>query len=177
MLSSAIDINDVFQTIVRSGLEITNTPAGSLALYDEEKKELELTAVHGFSPEFSLKATRWKVRPGGLTSRILSQKQPVVVPDITEESVMDTRVIFAEGIRSLVATPLTTENKIVGILYMDDYKPRTFTKETFQFWNSWQPRQLLRSKRLKYMNNWNGIIRNSSKPWITCRMCWITLPI
>src|SRR3990172_4768326 len=128
MLSSAIDINDVFQTIVRSGLEITSTPAGSLALYDEEKNELELTAVHGFSPEFSLKATRWKVRPGGLTSRILSQKQPVVVPDITEESAMDTRVIFAEGIRSLVATPLTTENKIVGILYVDDYKPRTFTK-------------------------------------------------
>ncbi len=128
MLSSAIDINDVFQTIVRSGLEITNTPAGSLALYDEEKGELELTAVHGFSPEFSSKATRWKVRPGGLTSRILSQKQSVVVPDITEESAMDTRVIFAEGIRSLVATPLTTENKIVGILYVDDYKPRIFTK-------------------------------------------------
>ena len=128
MLSSAIDINDVFQTIVRSGLEITNTPAGSLALYDEEKNELELTAVHGFSPEFSLKATRWKVRPGGLTSKILSHKQPVVVPDITVESAMDTRVIFAEGIRSLVATPLTTENKIVGILFVDDYKPRTFTK-------------------------------------------------
>ena len=41
---------------------------------------------------------------------------------------MDTRVIFAEGIRSLVATPLTTENKIVGILFVDDYKPRIFSK-------------------------------------------------
>lgn len=101
MLSSSIDIHDVFQTIVRSDLEITNTPAGRLALYDAEKNELELTAVYGFSPEFSLKATRWKVRPGGLTSRILSQKQPVVVPDITEESSMNTRVIFADGIRSL----------------------------------------------------------------------------
>lgn len=128
MLSSATDMNDVFQTIVKSGLEITNTPAGSLALYDEINNALELTAVHGFSPEFSLKTTRWKVRPGGLTSRILSQKQPVVVPDITIESTMDTRVIFAEGIRSLVATPLTAENKIVGILYVDDYKPRTYTK-------------------------------------------------
>ncbi|MFN3532352.1 MAG: ATP-binding protein [Candidatus Brocadia sp.] len=128
MLSSAREMNEVFQTIVRSGLEITNTPAGSLALYDAEKNELELTAVHGFSPEFSLKATRWKVRPGGLTSKILAQKQPFVVPDINEESSMDTRVIMAEGIRSLVATPLTTENRIVGILYVDDYKPRNFTK-------------------------------------------------
>ncbi|MCF6156712.1 MAG: PAS domain S-box protein [Candidatus Brocadia sp.] len=128
MLSSAREMNEVFQTIVRSGLEITNTPAGSLALYDAEKNELELTAVHGFSPEFSLKATRWKVRPGGLTSKILSQKQPFVVPDISGESSIDTKVIMAEGIRSLVATPLTTENRIVGILYVDDYKPRTFTK-------------------------------------------------
>ena len=128
MLSSATDMNDVFQTIVRSGLEITNTPAGSLALYDAEKNELELTAVHGFGPEFSLKATRWKVRPGGLTSRILSYKKPVVVPDITVEASIDTRVISAEGIRSLVATPLTTGDKIVGILYVDDYKPRIFTK-------------------------------------------------
>lgn len=128
MLSSAREMNEVFQTIVRSGLEITNTPAGSLALYDAEKNELELTAVYGFSPEFSSKATRWKVRPGGLTSKILSQKEPVVVPDIKEESSMDTRVIMAEGIRSLVATPLTTENRIVGILYVDDYKPRNFTR-------------------------------------------------
>src|SRR3990167_436090 len=128
MISSATNMNDVFQTIVKSGLEVTNTPAGSLALYDEEKNELELVAVHGFSPEFSLKSTRWKVRPGGLTSKILLQKQPVVVPNITEESFMDTRVILAEGIRSLVATPLTAENKIVGILYVDDYKPRTFSK-------------------------------------------------
>src|SRR3989337_2038363 len=128
MISSATNMNDVFQTIVKSGLEVTNTPAGSLALYDEEKNELELVAVHGFSPEFSLKSTRWKVRPGGLTSKILLQKEPVVVPNITEESFMDTRVILAEGIRSLVATPLTAENKIVGILYVDDYKPRTFSK-------------------------------------------------
>lgn len=128
MLSSAREMNEVFQTIVRSGLEITNTPAGSLALYNAEKNELELTAVHGFSPEFSLKTTRWKVRPGGLTSKILSQKQPFVVPDISGESSIDTKVIMAEGIRSLVATPLTTENRIVGILYVDDYKPRIFTK-------------------------------------------------
>ncbi len=128
MISSAIAMNDVFQTIVRSGLEVTNTPAGSLALYDAEKNEMELAAVHGFSPEFSLKATRWKVRPGGLTSTILFQKKPVVVSDISLESFIDTRVIMAEGIRSLVATPLFTEDKIVGILYVDDYKPRSYTQ-------------------------------------------------
>ncbi|MBE7444281.1 MAG: GAF domain-containing protein [Planctomycetia bacterium] len=128
MLSSAKKMDDVFQTIVKSGLEITNTQAGSLALYDAEKNELELTAVYGFSPEFSSKATRWKVRPGGLTSKVLSQKQPIVVPDINQESSIDARVIMAEGIRSLVATPLTTGNRIVGILYVDDYKPRKFTK-------------------------------------------------
>ena len=128
MISSAIEMNDVFQTIVKSGLEVTNTPAGSLALYDSEENVLELAAVQGFSPEFSSKATRWKVRPGGLTSKILSQRRPVVVPDITKEHSMDTRVILAEGIRSLVATPLTAEDRVVGILYVDDYKPRTFTK-------------------------------------------------
>ena len=42
MLSSATDMNDVFQTIVRSGLEITNTLRGSLALYDEEKTNWNL---------------------------------------------------------------------------------------------------------------------------------------
>lgn len=128
MLSSAKKMDDIFQTIVRSGLEITDTPAGSLALYNPEENELELTAVHGFSAEFPPKSARWKVRPGGLTSKILSQKQPVVVPNINKESSIDTRFIVTEGIRSLVATPLTIEDRIVGILYVDDYKPRTFTK-------------------------------------------------
>lgn len=128
MLSSARKMDDVFQTIVRSGLEITNTPAGSLALYDAQKDELELAAIHGFSPDFFSRSARWKVRPGGLTSTILSHKQPIVVPDINEESSIDTRFIAAEGIRSLVATPLTLEDRIVGILYVDDYRPREFTQ-------------------------------------------------
>lgn len=118
--------NQIFDSIVTGGMEITGMPAGSLSIYKPDRKELFLVSANGFSSEFYL-TNRYQVRPGGLTEHILSQNDPVVVPNISEHTEFNNPVLLKEGIQSLIAIPLISDDGPVGILYVDDFKNRSFS--------------------------------------------------
>jgi signal transduction histidine kinase len=126
MLASAVSSEQVFETVVRSAMEITNTPAGSLALYDKEKKQTRLVVTVGLSENFS-RVKSWPCRRKGITQYILDHRSAKVICDINQaEPELDTPLIAQEGIKSLIATPLISEQEIVGILYVDDFRSRQF---------------------------------------------------
>ena len=126
MLTKTEDMPKTLDLIVESAVKITGAPAGSLALYNREKREFRLASSIGFSPGFA-NLPRWKLREGGLTSRILKSEAPVVVSDIDSSVEGTSKVILKEGIKSLIAVPLRLENRVVGILYIDDFSPREFS--------------------------------------------------
>jgi diguanylate cyclase (GGDEF)-like protein len=61
-----------------------------------------------------------------LTEHILRQTEPVLVPNIADYPAFQNPVLIKEGIRSLIAVPLISDRGPVGILYVDDFRPRTF---------------------------------------------------
>lgn len=124
-LSSAKDLSEVSKTIVQHATRLTNTPAGSLAVYDEKSGEMYFAATLGFSPEMAARHG-WKLRPGGLTDYILNQNGPVVISNIEKHPKFNNPQLLKEGIRSLIACPLFLDNKVVGIIYIDDFKVREF---------------------------------------------------
>ena len=127
MLTKTEDMPKTLDLIVESAVKITGAPAGSLALYDRDKREFHLASSIGFSPEFA-NLPRWTLREGGLTGRILKSEAPVVVSDIDLSVEGTSEVIVKEGIKSLIAMPLRLENRVVGILYVDDFTPREFSR-------------------------------------------------
>ncbi len=126
LLSSSESPHEVFETIVDQATALTNSPAGSLAVFDEGSGEMYLGAAKGFSASFA-KEMRWTLRGRGLTSYILNQKEPVIISDVAKYKGFDNPVMIKEGVKSLVAVPLAAEGRIVGIIYVDDFKPRTYT--------------------------------------------------
>ncbi|MBI5893688.1 MAG: diguanylate cyclase [Deltaproteobacteria bacterium] len=117
-------MKDAGLAIVDYATKLTSTPAGSLALFDERNEDMILVASKGFSSDFK-KVDRWYIRQGGLTSYILNQKSPFVISDL--KAYPDPNpVLIREGVRSLLAAPLTIEGRIVGILYVNDFKKRSF---------------------------------------------------
>ena len=126
MLTKTEDMPKTLDLIVESAVKITGAPAGSLALYNREKREFRLASSIGFSPGFA-NLPRWTLREGGLTSRILKSEAPVVVSDIDSSVEGTSKIILKEGIKSLIAVPLRLENRVVGILYIDDFSPREFS--------------------------------------------------
>lgn len=122
---SSLDLDEVLQNILCSALGIMNLPAGSIALYDESRNQLALHAHIGLSAALTSKSS-WDVTAGGLSHRILSEGQLFVVEDTQGEVFFNNPLAIGEGIRALIAVPLKMQAKIVGILYLDDFVPRTF---------------------------------------------------
>lgn len=127
MLASAANTKQTLDLIMESALSITGMAGGTLALYDEEKGTMQIKASMGLAKKGMPENYEWELRPGGLTSHILSNNQPTIIPDLKSEKNFDTSQLEKFGVRSLIATPLKVSGKIVGILYVDDFSPRKFS--------------------------------------------------
>ena len=132
MLLSAVKIDKLLDAILNSALEKTNSPAGSIALIDEENSEMYLAAISGFSPEFS-RVSRWKIRDSGMTQYIINQRNYIVISDIKNDLSFHNPAVLSEGIMAIMAIPLMANDRMCGILYVDDFKPRKFTKREINF--------------------------------------------
>lgn len=126
MLTSSESGDELLNTILKCATQLTGTPAGSIALYDESCGAMELVSSCGFSERFADRS-RWDIREGGFTEYILNNNKPVVIRNIEEFAEAESEQIRAEGIKSLIAIPLIAERKTIGILYVDDFVPRDYS--------------------------------------------------
>ena len=125
---STLDLDTVLQAIMTSAMRFAGTPAGSVALYDDKKQELNLHVHSGLTSTF-VKNERWEVKPGGLTEKVLSAGEIFYVEDIRDSEFITNTLILEEGIKSLICIPLAVHKRVVGVLYLDDFSPRQFDRE------------------------------------------------
>lgn len=128
---SSLELNEVLQNILGSAMAIMDMQAGSIALFEESRNELTLHAHSGLSKAFVARNC-WQVTKGGLTDRILSEGEPFVVEDTREAGFFNNPLAVQEGIRSLICVPLKIQNQVLGILYLDAFKPRRFSGDRLQ---------------------------------------------
>ncbi len=128
MLTSSESESKLLNSILEYSTKLTNTPAGSIALYDEINGQMELVLSVGFKDNLSVNS-KWKIRKGGLTEYILNQNgKPLIINNIDSFKKVNQLGIENMGIKSLIAMPLIVERRIIGILYIDDFIPREFSK-------------------------------------------------
>ena len=63
LVVSTLEMDQVLEAILKSAMKLTDTSAGSIALYKKDTQELELHAHRGLSQDF-IGNTVWRVRPG-----------------------------------------------------------------------------------------------------------------
>ena len=124
-LTSAKSLQGVLAATLEKALELTDVPAGSIAL--RERNEMVMAAAMGFTSSIG-DLSRWKLREGGLTSLIMNSREIVEITDVAADSSFDNVPLLGAGIRALLACPLRLNGDIVGILYLDDFRPRSFTE-------------------------------------------------
>jgi len=106
-------------------LEMIDAPAGSIVLH--EHGEMKLIAHTGLSKRFTENKT-WAIIPGGLADDLIRNKKTVIIQDTLKvDYTRNNPALISEKIRSLLACPVLLGNKVAGILYIDDFKPRQFS--------------------------------------------------
>lgn len=125
-LVSTGDLSEAYITIVQQALKLIEAPGGSIGIYDESSGSIACVGSQGFGKNTG-KHKIIRVPAGHFTQYVLSQKSPIVVPDVTHYPDFDHAEIAQAGIRSLIACPLILADRAVGILFVGDYRIREFT--------------------------------------------------
>jgi diguanylate cyclase (GGDEF)-like protein len=125
MLASSENEDKLLYTILDAATALTQMPAGSIVLYDESRGRMETVATLGFSESFELK-NNWDMREGGLTEYIFNENRVITISDLSKFDRVPVDELLQEGIKSLIATPLVSDRRIIGILYVDDYMAHSF---------------------------------------------------
>ncbi|MCX8069957.1 MAG: PAS domain S-box protein [Thermodesulfovibrionales bacterium] len=131
-ITASDNLDDALNTILIEACRSLKVPAGSITLYEDAVKLLMLKACYGFSPDFK-KVTEWHRRSGGLTDTILNKRVPTVINNVENHKYVDNEILLKEGVKSILAAPLYAEDKVVGILYLDDFVPRQWTRVEIEF--------------------------------------------
>jgi GAF domain-containing protein len=89
---------------------------------------MRLAASKGLSKKF-IENKVWGIMPGGLTEAVVKNKEIISINDTQEvDYTRNNPALISENIRALLAFPAILKDKVAGILYIDDFKPRQFSE-------------------------------------------------
>ena len=120
VLSSTLNLHNVFDQTMRTLAEKLGMERGSMVLLDEASGKLRTEAALGLTPEEMQRAT-YDVGEG-VTGSVAATGQTALVPDITA----DDRFLNRSGARPMgagqvcfVCVPIRIEGRVVGVLSVD----------------------------------------------------------
>ncbi len=118
------EVDEILRHIVLGAIRLTHTVTGVIYLFSEDKESIKKSFVH--PPDFDRPPPRMKGE-GGLTRKIIETGAIQEIPDIYEEEGTNPQLLEL-WFRSMIGVPLKLENRVIGVLYLNDDKPRHFTE-------------------------------------------------
>ncbi|HXX56544.1 MAG TPA: ATP-binding protein, partial [Thermodesulfovibrionales bacterium] len=120
-ISRAEDLPGFMRFVLERALEMTDSPAGSIAMIEDG--QMHLLASKGLSKRFSANE-RWNIMADGLTDLVIRKKEMIEIPDLSKVNYTNNAALMDEGIAAVFVSPIMADGRIFGIMYLDDFKPR-----------------------------------------------------
>jgi GAF domain-containing protein len=124
-LSTTLDVERVLDRIVAGAMRLTGMESGVIYLIDKTGQVITQSFEHpeGFHhppPRLSKKT--------GLTRHVIETGELLVFPDVSQDKRVNPAVL-EKGVKSMIASPLKLEGKVVGVLFLNDLQPHKFTED------------------------------------------------
>src|SRR5271165_5814345 len=124
VLSTSLDLDTTVRRIAELVRKVIDYEIFAILLLNEKTQELRFRFQVGYPPEF---AERSRIKIGeGVTGQAAQSRQAVLINDVTS----DPRYIAAiPNVRSELAVPLITKNRVIGVIDIEAREPGYFTEE------------------------------------------------
>lgn len=120
-IAGNLDLPEVMRTIVTALRQIIDCRGCCIFLLNRDENILEIKAADGVTPYWQKKA---KLRVGeGVAGSAVAQNQMIYLPDTRQDPDF---IVFDETVRSILVTPLTANNEVIGAINVDDDRPHAF---------------------------------------------------
>jgi signal transduction histidine kinase len=131
-VNSTLDLAAVLSTIVAKAVQLSDTDAGAIYVYDDLAHQFRLRATHGMSEELIEAIANRQPELGDTTiGEAAERREPIQIANLSEEPpapLMD--IILAAGFRALLVVPLLRPDRSFGALVVRRRQPGEFPKAT-----------------------------------------------
>jgi len=131
-VNSTLDLPAVLSTIVAKAVQLSDTEAGAIYVYDEGQDRFELRATHGMSEELiGAIAAREADLSDTDVGHAAERREPIQIAHLTQAPPSELRDIVLEaGFRAVLVVPLLRPDHIFGALVVRRRQPGEFPKAT-----------------------------------------------
>jgi phosphoserine phosphatase RsbU/P len=124
VLATSLDLETTIRRVAEVVRKVIDYEIFAILLLNEKTQELRFRFQVGYPREF---AERSKIKVGeGVTGQAAQLRQAILIDDVTK----DPRYIEAvSNVRSELAIPLITKNRVIGVIDLEAREPGYFTEE------------------------------------------------
>ncbi|MCW5852829.1 MAG: SpoIIE family protein phosphatase [Anaerolineae bacterium] len=126
-LLSSLDPAQVTELVVTEAANVLGADAAAFSLFQADDR-LTLLATVGWSQDW-LGQQDWRLLPGGLTQRVLTSREPILEPDLSETLAAQSAVVQAHGWQSALAVPVELRGEIIGVLTVNSKAAYHFSED------------------------------------------------
>lgn len=124
VLNTTLDLDTLLQSVAEVVKRVIDYEIFSVLLLNERTQELRFRFQIGHLPEI---AERIRVKVGdGVTGRAAQERQSILVDDVSKD---DRYIEAVPRVRSELAVPLITKNKVIGVMDLEAREPSYFKEE------------------------------------------------
>jgi len=143
-VNSTLDLETVLNTIVAKAVQLSNTDAGVIYVFDELDQTLQVRATYGLSDEL---VAAIRGQPAGASDALrqaIQDRQPLEIADIRDEPPSPVREIaMRAGFRARLVVPLVGTNRVVGALVIRRKQPGNFPRGTIDLLQTFAAQSVL----------------------------------
>jgi signal transduction histidine kinase len=131
-VNSSLDKETVLSTIVAKAVQISDTDAGSIYVFDDATQEFRLSATHGTPTALIDDVRHIRLRAeGNALGRAMMERRPIQIADLREfKRTPLQEAITRAGYRALTAIPLLRPDHVVGSLIVRRKQPGLLPQST-----------------------------------------------
>ena len=131
-VNSTFDLSAVLDTIVAKAVQLSETDAGAIYVYDDRSEQFALRATHGMSDELIEAITRHQAELGDtIVGEAAETRKSIQIPDLLDTPQLPLQPLVVEaGFRALLVVPLLRANRVIGALVVRRRKPGPFAAAT-----------------------------------------------
>jgi signal transduction histidine kinase len=131
-VNSTLDLETVLSTIVAKAVQLSETEAGTIYVFNEVTQKFELRSTYGMDDTLIAAIKERHIRIGGDpgVDQAAANRAPVQISDVRKVPSEDLEVLVRAGFRALLAVPLLGADRIVGALVVRRRQPGEFSRST-----------------------------------------------
>jgi GAF domain-containing protein len=163
-VNSTLDLETVLTTIVGRAVQLSRTDAGTIYVFDEERKEFHLHANYGMSDAMIAAITDQHIGlADGNIGAATAQRRPIQVADIRDQPSPVNEIVLREGYRSILIIPLLRPDHIVGALVVRRKTPGEFSQSTIELLQTFADQSVVAIQNARLFENVEARTRELAK--------------